>query len=130
MFRKPRDHEIRGDLIKGWWSTRKITRVAYQRLADDQAARVQMYWYRLGHRFLRYVHWLRDGIHLTAYSAAIILASSGAVWPAAILGSIGILISKRLTGEQVKMQARKMAYDSIEDREEQKRRDRERDPLI
>ena len=129
MIRKPSDYELREDLIQEWWMTRKISRLAYQRLNDDRAVGVQIYWYKLAHQFLKYVYWLRDGIHLTAYSAAIILASMGAVWYGAILGSIGILISKRLTGEQVKLQARRMAYDSIEDREDQRRRERRRDIL-
>jgi len=129
MIRKPSDYELREDLIQEWWMTRKISRLAYQRLNDDRAVGVQIYWYKFAHQFLKYVYWLRDGIHLTAYSAAIILASMGAVWYGAILGSIGILISKRLTGEQVKLQARRMAYDSIEDREDQRRRERRRDIL-
>lgn len=127
MIKKPSDYQLREDLIGEWWTTRKISRLAYQRLDDDRAVGLQIYWYKFAHQFLKYVYWLRDGIHLTAYSAAIILASMGAIWYAAILGSTGILISKRLTREQVKLQARRMAYDSIEDREDQRRRERRRD---
>jgi hypothetical protein len=126
MIRKPSDSQLRRDLIGEWSRTKKIERLAYRYLNDNRAARVLRHWYKLNNLFLKYIYWIRDGIHLTAYSTAIILASMGLVWHASILGSIGILISKRLTSEQVKMQARRMAYDSIEDRENQRREERRR----
>ena len=88
------------------------------------------YWYRISHLFIKYLAWIVAIVHISTYSSAIVLAVSGQPVIAAVVGSVGIALSRWLSRQQVSMQARRMAFESIESREQQKERDRQRNPFI
>jgi hypothetical protein len=129
MHHVPSNRDLRGDLIKESDLTVALRRHLYRRLNTETAEWVMHYWFRLAHWVLRNLALLRDGTHLTLYSSAIWLASTGSILPAALVGGTGIVVSKRLSEIQTLFQARKMAYDSIREHEKQKRERRRLDPL-
>ena len=130
MVKRPSDYQLRAAVIGDWDVTWRIKQRAFRHLSEDNAIRLESYWYKIGHWFLRYLSCILDIVHIATYSTAIFLAVSGKPLIAAGVGSLGIALSKRLSRHQVSIRARKVAFDSIQDRERQRRDERRRNPLV
>lgn len=133
FFRIPKtQRDVRDEVIRNRRSTRIVERVDryVAKKFDTNYHVVSGPWRRLFHALLKRIGLCKHSCRLATFAASVYLVNTSHLLEGVIIGVVGIVAANWMSGLDRQMMAISISAAMDERREEEKKRDKQRDPLV